>query len=556
MPTEQAMVDAGEHLHHYSSAVDDSRQPFSFYMPRRWRARYPVVVCLHGFGGRMTAFSPPMRSFADFHGWLLLSPDGRGNQHFDGLGEDDVLAALAALGDMVPLDEERITVHGGSMGGHGALRLALRHPHLFAGVSAVAGWISAEQWYAKWYAAPWAPDASGEWTPHAALARLADAASPWAWREHARWVRGRLAFGTADDVNEPEDAEWLLAWLREEGLYGPRAWCAERVAGGGHGAGGHWPDVARFLAACRRTWPRTIRSPTLRHADAGWVRADRLIDVRKPARLGLSWRLGHAEVTTDNIAELAVTPRRGPREMRERRVAPLHLIVDGQRQGVVDAGETHVLELASRPGRFVKRRGVDGPIGELFRAPFQVVRPVSGPDREAAERFCADWDAWFVRRREERTGPLLRPIPAEAATDATHHLVLFGDASNNPLLRRIASWPGTLGWRPLEDGLRLGEREFRGPRLGWWALHPTPWRPDGLVLWCRGYQHSAIDPEVWPEAVGKDLESLPWRWPDVVVWDEDAPCRESVQPPLRCLTDAWRFAATLDAGWRLNGVGC
>jgi dienelactone hydrolase len=533
--------DSGESASTYFSTLDGTQQPYRFYVPRRWRRRYPVVVCLHGFGGVMPEFSQVMRTWADWRGWLLLAPDGRGNQHFDGPGEDDVLACLADLDRRAPLDADRIVLHGASMGGHGALRLALRHPHRFAAVSAVAGWLSAAQWFPKWYAAP------GELLPPPALAPLVNAASPTAWREHAAFLSGRLAFGTADDVNEPEDAEWFAAWLGQHKLLGPGSWQIARVAGGGHGAGGHWPAVGRLATRARRRWPTRLRSATLRHADLGWVRADRLIDPAAPAAIDLAWERGRATLTTTNVAELVLTPAAGPPLLGR---GPVRLTVDGRDLGLVPPDESTAVPLAAGPGRLVKRRGLDGPIGEFFRAPFQVVRPTAGPDREAAERFCADWDAWFIRRGEQRTGPMPRPIPPEAADAVEHSLMVFGDLDSSPLMRRFGNWPGTLGVRPIPGGLQVGERQFVGARLGWWALHPAPWRPERLMLLCHGYQHSDIDPEVWPEAVGKDLESLPWRWPDVVVWDQDAPLRDSVQPPLKCLWDAWVWAGSLDGGWR------
>jgi S-formylglutathione hydrolase len=45
---------------------------------------------------------------------------------------------LPLLADTLPLDADRIGIFGHSMGGHGALTLALRHPDLFKSVSAFA----------------------------------------------------------------------------------------------------------------------------------------------------------------------------------------------------------------------------------------------------------------------------------------------------------------------------------------------------------------------------------------------------------------------------------
>jgi S-formylglutathione hydrolase len=45
---------------------------------------------------------------------------------------------LPALGEQLPIDCARLGVFGHSMGGHGALTLALRHPGRFRSVSALA----------------------------------------------------------------------------------------------------------------------------------------------------------------------------------------------------------------------------------------------------------------------------------------------------------------------------------------------------------------------------------------------------------------------------------
>ena len=45
---------------------------------------------------------------------------------------------LPLIAQMMPIDAQRIGICGHSMGGHGALTLALRHPGLFKSVSALA----------------------------------------------------------------------------------------------------------------------------------------------------------------------------------------------------------------------------------------------------------------------------------------------------------------------------------------------------------------------------------------------------------------------------------
>lgn len=523
------MMPPGEHMLTYRAEVGGQPQPFRLYVPAIARRRYPLVLCLSGFGGGCWDWSPTDRRWADALGVVLAGPYGWGNQHWDGLGEDDVLRVRREVAARLPIDADRVYLHGGSMGGHGALRLAWRHPHLFAGTSAVAGWISGEQWYAKWYAAP------GEWRPPPAIAQLVEAASPCAWRQQARFVATRLAFGTADDVNEPEDTEWLLASLAEQGLLDGRRVVAERVPGGGHGAGGAWPRVLRFLLRQRRRWPTAHHSPNLRHADLGWVRVDRRPDPLATVSIEAAWRDGRAELRLTNAAEVVLQPAFAPPPLRR----GFALTINGTDHGSVASGATARLALTAAPSSLAKRRGADGGPGELFRAPFGVLMPVRGAQRAAAEAFAADWQAWFGG-----------PVAQAAVPGPSGHLVVWGDEHDHPWLRRWTEWPEPLGVRPWPDGIEIDGQRFAAARFGWQVLHPLPWQPERLVLLCRGYQRSPVDAEQTPWAVGKDLESLPWRAPDVVVFDPRVEPRLSVQPPLRVLSDAWVLAGTFDAAWR------
>jgi S-formylglutathione hydrolase len=74
---------------------------------------------------------------------------------------------LAALTDSAPVDPARIGIFGHSMGGHGALTLALRHPDLFRSVSAFAPIVSPTRcpWGRKALAAYMGED-QRTWTDH------------------------------------------------------------------------------------------------------------------------------------------------------------------------------------------------------------------------------------------------------------------------------------------------------------------------------------------------------------------------------------------------------
>jgi S-formylglutathione hydrolase len=85
---------------------------------------------------------------------------------------------LPLLTESLPLDAERIGIFGHSMGGHGALTLALRHPGLFKSVSAFAPICAPSQcpWGRKAFTGYLGADESG-WLEHDATALMNGMAS-------------------------------------------------------------------------------------------------------------------------------------------------------------------------------------------------------------------------------------------------------------------------------------------------------------------------------------------------------------------------------------------
>ena len=81
---------------------------------------------------------------------------------------------LLLLSGNLPIDSQRVGIFGHSMGGHGALTLALRHPGLFKSVSAFAPICAPSQcpWGRKAFTGYLGPDAS-TWLAHDASALMA-----------------------------------------------------------------------------------------------------------------------------------------------------------------------------------------------------------------------------------------------------------------------------------------------------------------------------------------------------------------------------------------------
>jgi predicted esterase len=136
---------------------DDTLQPYALYVPAGYDAGrpWPLVVALHG------AYSDHRHNLRRVFGLenragetdaeasrnelplpdvpaLVLSPYGRGEfMGYDGLGEEDVMHALADVRRAYNVDPDRITLTGLSMGGGGTWSIGLRHPELFAALAPV-----------------------------------------------------------------------------------------------------------------------------------------------------------------------------------------------------------------------------------------------------------------------------------------------------------------------------------------------------------------------------------------------------------------------------------
>ena len=148
-------VSTGPQMASFMSKVDDSTQPYALYVPASFdpSKKYPLVLSLHAEDitpqvGLIRVFGQtsrvadgslaPLRFFrprdVDF---LVASPLARGTMGYQGIAERDVYDVLADVERKFPVDEDRVFLTGTSMGGGGALRMALTRPDVWAAVAPV-----------------------------------------------------------------------------------------------------------------------------------------------------------------------------------------------------------------------------------------------------------------------------------------------------------------------------------------------------------------------------------------------------------------------------------
>jgi S-formylglutathione hydrolase len=143
---------------------------------------------------------------------------------------------LAAVSQAFPVDPARVGLSGHSMGGHGALSLALRHPQRFSSVSAFSPIVSPTR-------CPW-----GE---KALRAYLGDASD--AWREHdaCALLESGVARGRFDDilVDQGLADQFLAGQLKPELLEAACASAGQPLTLRRHGGYDHsYYFIASFIA--------------------------------------------------------------------------------------------------------------------------------------------------------------------------------------------------------------------------------------------------------------------------------------------------------------------
>lgn len=422
----------------YTDEVDGSTQFCRTYLPPNYdpSRRWPVVAFLHGYNPE----NPPYinwwdtderhRPQADHHGVIYIEPHGRGNTGFVGIGEQDVLRALAEVEQRLSVDEDRISLTGESMGGGGTWLIASRSPDVFAAAAPVyGGWderlLSASEGGLAGIEA--ANDL--EHFDHEARASFVSA-------ENLMHVPLYVHHGDSDpavDVNMSRYAVRLLERWGYDVRYQERE-------GLGHENLGVRETIVEWLKEHRRvTAPRSVRlrAPDLAAADAYWLRVEAAAHPNTLIEVDAEFmRPGVLRLDTQNVTAVTVAP---PEELRDG--AKLRVTWNGVDliQELLD-GQTRLGTPPAPAGTLAKRRGLEGLIADFIRTPFLIVIGSTSEDeamrrvcREKADAFVAEWEDWQKHRPRVCYDHELTPEDA-----ATYSLLLIGGPEANSATHKFA----------------------------------------------------------------------------------------------------------------------
>ncbi|MBM3861675.1 MAG: hypothetical protein FJ395_18790 [Verrucomicrobia bacterium] len=444
----------GRLIRAYRSRVDGSVQPYALTIPDKHDGRLDVV--LHGRGGTLNEVSfiaaretntnplPPEQRH------ITLEVFGRVNNAYRWAGETDVFEALASVRQRYKIDENKIVLRGFSMGGAGTWHLSLHHPDVWAAAEAGAGFTDTKR-YAKQDNLPAHQDAT---------LRIYDAVDyalnafnlPLVGycgeddKSLANTTHMREALMKEGFQFTPDGLNWLTKDLRVLFLIGPNT---------GHKF--HPDSKQRSEQFIQSMLPRKMPSHT--RFVTYTTKYNRCFGVEV---LALEKHYERAEVEV----------RRGPNgnvlDVKVKNVARL----------AIDGREVRTPGQPVAPAALRKIHGLQGPIDDAFMESFLCVQPSGAPDArlELFRREFAKWMRGDMRVKDDKA------VTAEDV--ANHHLILFGDPSNNLLIAHIA---GRLPIQWTKDAIVVGAQKFSAAEHTLAMIYPNPLNPRRYVVLNSGH---------------------------------------------------------------------
>ena len=557
---EAAALAPGSYLLYYTSDIDNSTQQYGLYVPKNFNKSvpHPVVFIGHGFNGRAgSSFDAIPRAAADARGYLLVQLDGRGNTFYDGLGEVDFFTVLNMLKaePEYNIDMTRLYFEGASMGATGAYRQGARHPDILAAVGGADGFCDYRSWVRQYYAPTSNPYYVEPFrVPNLEMDSEVDVA------EGAKWQSFYLIGDDADTNVWPDNTINFDQRLYVLGALTPET---DYVHTFQPHSGGHTSGYSPFQQALYDYFLNKVNTPTpshvtiktkrLKYGKMYWVSIDQIrtrdsefstidavvsgnqvaVTVTNVLQYTLSLDsrlLGTAQtvaITTNGIASYS-----GP-------VGKVTLYAVTDAAGNVTGWTTTNPSVSS----LRKTASLEGPIGDAYTSKFLVIYGTIGnsggtnPDLTEAQTFCTNWNAWM----HANITPKADIDVVNQNTDTSNvNLILFGTADTNRFIQAIQAY---LPIQVTNSQITLGNNQYVGTNYGAYFVYPNPLSQTHYVV---------INHKTVPGTQKKDLEALPWYWPDFVIFDASLPAGSCVQASLNYLPATFVNAGYFDRNWQLK----
>ena len=265
---------------------------------------------------------------------VAVRPSGQGNGSvYQGLGEVDVYEVIEAVSELVPIDPDRITVTGASMGGAATWYHASHYPDVWAGAAPFCGYCDYQLWKkpggTTFHRSPW-EDFS--WQSRGASYRVDNLRHVPVRIIHGEWDRG---VGGGVDV---EHSRSMDRKLNELGF--PHEYYEVPQTGHSCRTDETLPPTVLWLLKQQK-----VRNPsrvslivhTLRHNKSAWVAVEQQMHSGQASRVDAEYIPGEqvVRVQTENVARLRMGPLNNSNEVK--------LQIDGAPSHPIDLSSPHSL---------------------------------------------------------------------------------------------------------------------------------------------------------------------------------------------------------------------
>ncbi len=469
----------------YRSKIDGSIQPFGIVVPDSFNpaspARYRVDFWFHGRGEVLSELAF-IKQRHDQKGQftpedtIVLHTYGRYCNATKFAGEIDAWEALDQLRLSHRVDEDRITARGFSMGGASAWQFAAHYPTAFAAANPGAGFSETPDFLKVFQKEAVKPTPWEE-----KLFRMYDCNL---WAENFRMIPTVAYSGEID--NQKQAADIMAVALKKVGIelthiIGPKTGHRYEPAAAA--------EVEKRLSSIVKQGRDRVPAEmsfvtyTLRYPTAAWLTVTGMkehwekasvqgrieagynrirLETKNVTSLRIEFKPGDCPFDTGHEVILDGTTLAGPNLQSDRSwVAAFHKEGDTWKEG------PPVTRLAKRPG-------LQGPVDDALMSAFLFVRPTG----KAASDKIQTWSIAEMERAQEHWRRHFRGIaPIKNDTEvtpedmATKNLILWGDASSNKIIARLAD---RLPIQTENGKIKVGSQAFDAANHATILIYPNP----------------------------------------------------------------------------------
>jgi dienelactone hydrolase len=470
----------------YRDEVDGSPQYCRAYLPPDYdpARKWPLVIQLHGYNPANPVYvrwwaadgrHPGIDTeFSNHQGVIYMEPHGRGNAEYLGMGDSDVVHAIAEAKRLFSVDEDRVYLTGDSMGGWGTWNIASRHPDLFAAIAPVFGGSDYHSRMSEEDLVGLSP-----------LDRFFnEKESTWSMAEGLLNMPIFVYHGDEDKAVDVEYSRWAVRLLQRWG-YDVRY---REFPGRSHEAlesqNGNM-SIEWFLKHRRNPDPRhvRIRSAELRNASAYWAR---VLQGASP----LAFMVVDTEIVDRNVIRLdtenVLDIELSPSAVIVDPTGPVNVVWNGEAREIhLQDGKLRVTETGYKPAALHKNGRLPGSTTDFTVTPFAIVIGTASADPEMtalcsqkAGVFIDGWRDW--QKQEPR---VFKDTEIKEADLAKYSLLLIGGPDANHVTQKLAA---RLPLRISADRITIDGKEFTVKDAAVQMIYPNPLNPERYVWIAAG----------------------------------------------------------------------